>query len=113
MEGAMRSRYGLLTAAACTVLLAMAAHATEPVGVESNVQLARGRTTGALKEHIKLGNEWAVTLEDTGQSEFYYQDFAMRPGGRTGWHSHPGLLLITVKEGSVDWYDKDCKKRAF
>jgi len=109
----MRSRYGLLTVAAGTVLLAMAAQATEPVGIESNVLLAQGRTTGSIKDHIKVGNEWMVTLEDRGQSEFYFQDFAVRPGGRTGWHSHPGLLLITVKEGSVDWYDKDCKKRTF
>jgi quercetin dioxygenase-like cupin family protein len=36
-----------------------------------------------------------------------------KPGGRTGWHSHPGLLLITLKDGSVDFYDKDCGKHTY
>jgi quercetin dioxygenase-like cupin family protein len=93
--------------------LSTVGQATEPSGIESNILLAQGRTLRSLKDYVKVGTEWMVSLEDQGQSEFYFQDFAMRPGGRTGWHSHPGLLLITVKEGSVDWYDKDCQKRTY
>jgi len=33
--------------------------------------------------------------------------------GRTGWHSHPGLLMIAIKEGSIDFYDQDCRKRSY
>ena len=54
-----------------------------------------------------------VNLEDRGQSEFYFQDLVVGPGGYTGWHSHPGLLMITVKEGSVDFYDKACTKHTY
>jgi quercetin dioxygenase-like cupin family protein len=109
----MRSANALLTIAAGTLLLGTIGQATEPAGIESNVLLAQGRTLRPLKDEIRFGSEWMVSLEDRGQSEFYFQDFAMRPGGRSGWHSHPGLLLVTVKEGSVDWYDRDCVKHSY
>ena len=87
--------------------------ATPPAGVVSNVLLAQGATVVPLNEKIAVGNNWSVSLEDKGQSEVYFQDLVVGPGGRTGWHSHPGLLLVTVKEGSVDFYDKDCVKRTY
>jgi len=87
--------------------------ATEPAGVVSNVLLAQGRTIGSLKERIKVGAEWTVSLEDNGQSEMYFQDLVIGPGGYTGWHSHPGLLLITMKEGGIDFYNKDCVKTPY
>ena len=59
------------------------------------------------------GDNWSVALENTGQSEIFFQDLVVGPGGRTGWHTHPGFLLITVKDGNVDWYDQDCSKRRF
>ena len=109
----MRSRNGLLIIAAATLFLSTIGQATEPAGIESNVLLAQGRTLRSLKDYIKVGNDWAVSLEDKGQSEFYFQDLVVKPGGRTGWHSHPGLLLITLKDGSVDFYDKDCSKHTY
>jgi quercetin dioxygenase-like cupin family protein len=87
--------------------------ATEPSGVVSNVLLAQGRTISSLKERIKVGAEWAVSLEDDGQSEMYFQDLVIGPGGYTGWHSHPGLLLITMKDGNIDFYNKDCVKTTY
>ena len=87
--------------------------ATEPSGVVSNVLLAQGRTVTSLREKIKVGAEWTVALEDNGQSEMYFQDLVIGSGGYTGWHSHPGLLLITMKEGSIDFYNKDCVKTTY
>ena len=109
----MRSSNGLLMIVAATLFLGTIGQASEPAGIESNVLLAQGRTLRSLKDYIKVGNDWAVSLEDKGQSEFYFQDLVIKPGGRTGWHSHPGLLLITLKDGSVDFYDKDCSKHTY
>jgi quercetin dioxygenase-like cupin family protein len=108
----MRFRKGLYAMIGGSAVVAAVALATPPAGVVSNVMLAQGATASALKEHVSVGNTWMVKLEDTGQSEFYFQDLVIGPGGRSGWHSHPGVLLITVKEGSVDWYDKDCAKHS-
>jgi quercetin dioxygenase-like cupin family protein len=89
------------------------AFATPPAGVVSNVIIGQGATLGPIKEHAAVGDTWAVNLEDKGQSEFYFQDLVVGPSGYTGWHSHPGLLLITVKEGTVEFYDDKCTKRTY
>src|SRR3982074_1131471 len=109
----MQSTNRLLTIAVVTLICTSIGKATEPAGVVSNVELAKGRTISALKESIKVGAEWTVLLEDNGQSEMYFQDLIVGPGGYTGWHSHPGLLMITMKEGSVDFYNKDCLKNTY
>jgi hypothetical protein len=31
----------------------------------------------------------------------------LAPGGQTGWHTHPGPSLITVKSGTITAYDGD------
>src|SRR6267378_7575023 len=91
----------LFTIFAWSLLAPTFAFATPPAGVVSNVIVAQGVTIGPVKERIDVGDNWAAHLEDKGQSEFYFQDLVVGPGGYTGWHSHPGLLLVTVKEGSV------------
>lgn len=30
------------------------------------------------------------------------------PNGHSGWHYHPGISLVTVLEGVIDWYDASC-----
>jgi quercetin dioxygenase-like cupin family protein len=103
----------LFTVLVGSVVAPTFAFATPPAGVVSNVLIAQGATIGPVRERIDIGENWAVHLEDKGQSEFYFQDLVVGPGGYTGWHSHPGLLLITVKEGSVEFYDKECAKHTY
>jgi len=109
----MRWETTLFTMLACSVFVPPLAFATPPAGVVSNVIVAQGVTLGPVKERANVGDSWAVHLEDKGQSEFYFQDLVVGSGGYTGWHSHPGLLLITVKEGSVEFYDKECAKHTY
>ena len=109
----MRRDAALFTMLACTVVAPTLAFGTPPAGVVSNVIIAQGATLDPVKERADVGGNWAVQLEDKGQSEFFFQDLVVGPGGYTGWHSHPGILLITVKEGSVEFYDKDCAKHTY
>jgi len=114
-SGRLIMRWGttLFMMLACSVVVPAFASATPPAGVVSNVIVAQGVTLGPVKERAQVGDSWMVNLEDRGQSEFYFQDLVVGPGGYTGWHSHPGLLLITVKEGSVEFYDKECAKHTY
>jgi quercetin dioxygenase-like cupin family protein len=102
-----------ITSLTLSVLIPTWALATPPAGVVSNVILAQGTATEPLRERIDVGGTWALRLEDKGESEFFVQDLVVGPGGYTGWHSHPGLLLVSVKEGSVDFYDAKCVKRTY
>ena len=40
-----------------------------------------------------------------------HQTFA--PGGYSGWHTHPGPVVITVKEGTMTFYQEDCTANVF
>ena len=37
------------------------------------------------------------------------------PGGTTGWHTHPGILLLTLTEdsGPINWYDANCNLHVY
>jgi len=109
----MRRVQELLLGIAASVAIVSFAVATDPTGMVSNVIVAQGTVAGGIDEHIQIGSAWKLTLETQGELEFFHQDLVVGPGGRSGWHSHPGILLITVKEGSVDWYDKDCVKHTY
>ena len=109
----MRLQAALFTMLTCGVVVPALAFATPGAGVISNVIIAQGATVGPVKERADVGDSWGVNLQDRGQSEFYIQDLVVGPGGYTGWHSHPGILMVTVKEGSLEFYDKDCTKHTY
>ena len=50
---------------------------------------------------------WNVQLELEGATDVVQQDAALAPGGFSGWHSHPGPVLITVKSGTATWYSAE------
>ena len=58
-------------------------------------------------------NEWTARLSTSGPSDVIVQDVVYAPGGHTGWHSHPGILLSTVVSGSIEWYDAKCVKHVY
>ena len=109
----MRLTWRLFSLLFAAVLLPIVSVATEPSGVVSNVILGQGTPVNEIDEHVSRGDMWMVKLQSKGQSDFFYQDLVVAPGGRTGWHHHPGLLMITVKEGTVDFYDARCTKQIF
>jgi quercetin dioxygenase-like cupin family protein len=40
--------------------------------------------------------------------DYIFREITIAPGGSTGWHSHDGQLLGTVKEGVLMHYRADC-----
>lgn len=58
-------------------------------------------------------DQWSVRSDTRSPSTFVFQDLTFLPGAHTGWHSHPGQLLVTVAEGSIEWYDVQCTKHLY
>jgi quercetin dioxygenase-like cupin family protein len=109
----MTMRTAVMAVLGIGLVAPLAARSTAPAGVLSNQMLAQGATAQDIDEHVKVGEGWAVRLETRGASDVYFQDLVIAPGGRSGWHSHPGLLVITVQEGAVDWYGASCAKSSY
>jgi quercetin dioxygenase-like cupin family protein len=54
-----------------------------------------------------------ATLTTDGPSNVILQDGAYAAGGQNGWHSHPGLVIVTVISGSIEWFNGNCEKTIY
>lgn len=114
-----------LASAVAGVTLAGHALATPTVGTVFNNVLSTGTVPKGFHTtaYVSLPTGWDGTNDGddswtgmaatNGPSNFIVQDVAFSPGGYTGWHNHPGILYLTLTEGSVEWYDAKCKKTLY
>jgi quercetin dioxygenase-like cupin family protein len=93
-------------------LLAGIALATPGIGIVSAPVHARGTNADLLNIHSKAG----VKLQTKSSVDFVTQQIVIAPGGTTGWHSHPGPVLVTVKSGELTLVyasDTTCQGRTY
>lgn len=87
---------GLTAAAAlASSLVGSPAVATTGQGA-SSVIVAQG-TTGET-----------VHVQANGSTRMVFQRVTIQPGGFTGWHTHPGPLLVVVEAGTLTHFDRHC-----
>jgi len=60
-----------------------------------------------LAESIHFNTD-AVKLQTKGSVDFVTATVAIAAGGSSGWHSHPGIVLVSVVSGSLTFYDAAC-----
>lgn len=117
MKKALKVILGTALAASVT---AGVAFATPTVGAWYNVVLATGTAENDIHTNSQLvipsleEDFGAVVLTD-GSSNVIQQEIKFSPGGTTGWHTHPGIVLLTLAadSGPVDWYDSKCGKTIY
>lgn len=90
-------RFAAIGVAAAFLIAVGVAVATPGSGVVSAPVLARG----VLVEKLKL------KVKEAGTTDVLVQEITIAPGGHTGWHSHPGLVVVVVKEGTLSYYPAD------
>lgn len=93
-------------------VLAGIALATPGIGILSAPVHARGTHAELLNIHSKAG----VKLQTKQPLDFVTQQIVIGPGGTTGWHSHPGPVLVTVKSGELTLVyadDATCQGRTY
>jgi quercetin dioxygenase-like cupin family protein len=111
--------------------IATVALATPPFGIVLNQIVAAGATLADISEFLHVrsnpnrdaensnpngdaeNEDWQLHVRTQGATDFYVQHVVVGPGGYSGWHTHPGLLIGTVVSGSIDFYDANCQKRSF
>ena len=52
-------------------------------------------------------------LTTDGPSTVTIQDGAYAVGGQNGWHSHPGIVIVTLISGSIEWFNANCEKKVY
>jgi len=95
---------GLLLVAGMVVLPAQS-QATPASGVTGSPPVRASFTDDvSVKFTFTRGHRRMVT-QAKDASQVVLQDLTFAPGGHTGWHSHPGPVVITVKTGTLTYYD--------
>jgi len=72
--------------------------------------------TPAIASATPSSGVTAVTIEDhvIGGTDYVLKKITIAPGGTTGWHVHPGPVLVIVKTGSVTKYSaEDCTAQTY
>ena len=66
-------------------------------------QLAVGTTEarGTLGEDQIVNSKSGIHLKTKGSVDVATQQITIQGGGHTGWHSHPGPVLVTIKSGAL------------
>lgn len=81
----------------------------EEIMTHSSVRLPS--TTGVTSDDDH--NEWIANFFTSGPTSFQVVDVTVTPGGYTGWHHHPAILLNSMISGSIEWYDAQCNKHVY
>jgi quercetin dioxygenase-like cupin family protein len=98
---------GVFVACAFGVIALGIAWATPALGISTTI--VSGPT---VLEEVNVHThsdiyDHAVKIKTKGLSDIYTVYNTILPGGHTGWHSHPGPSIISVKSGVATEYHAD------
>ena len=91
-----------LLAGAFVAIFAGTALATGSTGFHGTI-LAHGTKADTVQI-----NDGAIKFQTKDAVDFVSVTVTIDPQGSSGWHSHPGVVLVTVASGTVSFYDADC-----
>lgn len=92
-----------LLVVALSVMFAGTALATAANSGFRATLLSRGTISQSV--HFNTGE---VKLQTKGAVDVAEATVTFDPLGSSGWHEHPGVVLVTVKSGTVTFYDQNC-----
>lgn len=95
----------VLAAGGATVL-AGAVLATPGSGV-TGVVLARGAFLNSVDMKFKIDGGDPKVIHVGQAQDTVVQSLAIAPNGTTGWHSHPGPVVVVVSAGTLTLYSAD------
>ncbi len=67
-----------------------------------------------IKFKVKGVGQEVIHVPDAQQT--LMQQIVIGPGGHTGWHSHPGPVVVLIKSGTMSFYDggdPGCTERTY
>ena len=103
----LRSRAVVMLAVVIALATMGTAMATMPFGIAVTTfvraTLAGDKPNGGVKASAD-----DVELHTKGATDVAVQTITSPPGGSSGWHSHPGVVVVAVQSGTVTLYDHEC-----
>ena len=106
---------GVAGLAAATALTG-AVLATPGAGVLSAPVVARGTFADPTDIKFKIDTFGQEVIHAPDAQQTVVQQIIIGPGGHTGWHSHPGPVVVVVTSGTLTFYsseDPACTPRRY
>ena len=57
---------------------------------------------------LRTRPQTAINLQSKGSVDVANVTVNVAPGGDSGWHTHPGIVFVTVKSGTITFYNQTC-----
>ena len=86
---------------------AHAAYASPPTGFTPTTL-----ATASLDRPVRVHSD-GVRLRTKEATNVRVQQVVFAPGGSSGWHHHPGIVMVVVASGSVTVWNEDCKTKMY
>jgi quercetin dioxygenase-like cupin family protein len=92
--------------AASAILLLSSAFAVASPGSGINPPSTRG--DAVISGRVNVNTPHVVQLRTYGDLRVFDQELTINPLGQTGWHRHPGPVLVSVVSGTFRYQNADC-----
>jgi len=104
--GVTRRQLALAAIVAAASSVAVAAILTPPSMV-SGLILARASFADPTDIKFKIKGQGQEVINVNNAGETVMQKIVIAPGGHTGWHSHPGPVVVLIASGQMSFYDSE------
>jgi quercetin dioxygenase-like cupin family protein len=94
-----------LTALVASIFAGVAL-ATPGSGITPTTHVDRATMT----ESVHLNSD-RIKFQTKDPVDVRVQTLRMAPGATTGWHSHPGFVIVSITQGTQTLYSADCSSR--
>jgi quercetin dioxygenase-like cupin family protein len=88
---------------------ALSAIALANPGTSSSTILAPRSTLSASIQ----ANDNRIKFQTKDPTDLVTQQVTFAPGTNSGWHHHPGVILVLVKAGTVTVWDPNCQTTSY
>ena len=68
--------------------------------------------TGNLTHKVHLNSD-GVKFQTKQPTDVRVARVDIAPGGYSGWHHHPGIVIVTVAAGAVTFTHSDCSSKTY
>jgi quercetin dioxygenase-like cupin family protein len=110
-QGGVKPRLGRVLAVIVSAISAAALLAPMVLGSSGsgilNSQILGHRAR--LSESVQI-NQDRIKFQTKDPVDVQMQTITFAPGGNSGWHHHPGVILVIVESGAVTIYDENCQQ---
>jgi len=94
-------QFALAAIVAAVSCATVAAVLTPSSGIVSSPVLARASFADPTDLKFKIKGQSQEVIQVNNAQETVIQQVVIAPGGHTGWHSHPGPVVVLIKSGQM------------